>query len=217
MQKAGLAEDCTACEDATQQAAQLPADRVAVLPSPGEVEFIMGGPPCQGYSGMNRFNKGNWSMVQNSMVMSFLSYADFYRPRYFLLENVRNFVSHNKSFTFRLTLRTLLDMGYQVWVSEAVGWDQISVAALARIVHPSNAKACVAHLTEVHVRHGLVWCFILHGRFMTSVARNLYVAVLLETPPLLLLLLNCKACCHKLVVTMLMTSCLCVARCDLVC
>lgn len=38
-----------------------------------------GGPPCQGYSGMNRFNKGNWSMVQNSMVMAFLSYADFYR------------------------------------------------------------------------------------------------------------------------------------------
>lgn len=129
-----------------------------------------GGPPCQGYSGMNRFNKGNWSMVQNSMVMAFLSYAggcrrraaavcfacrrerrpgvggagslclcgnprvdagtphtkpscpvasrrgtaDFYRPRYFLLENVRNFVSHNKSFTFRLTLRSLLDMGYQV-------------------------------------------------------------------------------------------------------
>lgn len=46
--------------------------------------------------------------------MAFLSFADFYRPRYFLLENVRNFVSHNKSFTFRLTLRTLLDMGYQV-------------------------------------------------------------------------------------------------------
>lgn len=35
----------------------------------------------QGYSGMNRFNKGNWSMVQNSMVMAYLSYADFYRPR----------------------------------------------------------------------------------------------------------------------------------------
>ena len=47
-------------------------------------------------------------------VMSYLSYCDLYRPRYFLLENVRNFVSHNKSFTFRLTLRSLLDMGYQV-------------------------------------------------------------------------------------------------------
>jgi site-specific DNA-cytosine methylase len=62
---------------------------------------------------MNRFNKGNWSIVQNSMVMAYLSYADFYRPRYWLLENVRNFVSHNKSFTFRLTVRTLLEMGYQ--------------------------------------------------------------------------------------------------------
>lgn len=41
---------------------------IADLPSPGDVEFMMGGPPCQGYSGMNRFNKGNWSMVQNSMV-----------------------------------------------------------------------------------------------------------------------------------------------------
>ena len=53
---------------AEEQAAKLPADQVAGLPAPSEVEFLCGGPPCQGYSGMNRFNKGNWSMVQNSMV-----------------------------------------------------------------------------------------------------------------------------------------------------
>jgi DNA (cytosine-5)-methyltransferase 1 len=47
-------------------------------------------------------------------VISFLSFADFYRPRYFLLENVRTFASHNRSMTLRLTLRSLLDMGYQV-------------------------------------------------------------------------------------------------------
>ncbi|GFH06104.1 cytosine-specific methyltransferase [Haematococcus lacustris] len=114
MEKAGVLDDCDACDDCMEAAAKLSPEYVADLPLPGEVEFIMGGPPCQGYSGMNRFNKGNWSMVQNSMVMAYLSYADFYRPRYFLLENVRNFVSHNKSFTFRLTLRTLLDIGYQV-------------------------------------------------------------------------------------------------------
>ena len=54
-------------------------------------------------------------------VMSYLSFCDFYRPRYFLLENVRNFVSHNKSFTFRLTLRSLLDMGYQVAAERTAG------------------------------------------------------------------------------------------------
>ena len=56
----------------------------------------------------------------SAQVMSYLSYADFYRPRYFLLENVRNFVSHNKSFTFRLTLRTLLDLGYQVSIRSSI-------------------------------------------------------------------------------------------------
>lgn len=98
---------------AKEQAGNLDAETLASLPAPGEVDFLCGGPPCQGYSGMNRFNKGIWSLVQNSMVMAYLSYADFYRPRYFLLENVRNFVSHNKSHAFRLTLRSLLDMGYQ--------------------------------------------------------------------------------------------------------
>ena len=68
MDKAGLASDCCAHEDAIAGALQMAPDRIAALPKPGEVEFIMGGPPCQGYSGMNRFNKGNWSMVQNSMV-----------------------------------------------------------------------------------------------------------------------------------------------------
>lgn len=63
---------------------------------------------------LDRFNRSAWSMQQNSMVLSFLSYCDALRPRYFLMENVRTFVTHNDGETLRLTLRTLLDMGYQV-------------------------------------------------------------------------------------------------------
>jgi hypothetical protein len=51
-----------------------------------------------------------------AQVISFLSFADFYRPRYFLLENVKTFAMHNRSMTLRLALRSLLDMGYQVCV-----------------------------------------------------------------------------------------------------
>lgn len=68
----------------------------------------------QGFSGMNRFNQSTWSKVQCEMILAFLSFADYFRPRYFLLENVRNFVSFNKGQTFRLTLASLLEMGYQV-------------------------------------------------------------------------------------------------------
>lgn len=51
---------------------------------------------------------------QNSLVSSYLSYCDYYRPRFFILENVRNFVSYKQNMVLKLTLRCLLRMGYQV-------------------------------------------------------------------------------------------------------
>lgn len=62
---------------------------------------------------MNRFNSREYSQFKNSLVVSYLSYCDYYRPKYFILENVRNFVSFKKSMVLKLTLRCLLKMGYQ--------------------------------------------------------------------------------------------------------
>nr|XP_023026505.1 DNA (cytosine-5)-methyltransferase 1-like [Leptinotarsa decemlineata] len=84
------------------------------LPCKGDVEMLVGGPPCQGFSGMNRFNAGQYSLFKNSLVVSYLSYCEYYRPKYFILENVRNFVSFKRSMVLKLTLRCLLAMGYQV-------------------------------------------------------------------------------------------------------
>lgn len=120
------------------------------LPQKGDVEMLCGGPPCQGFSGMNRFNSRTYSKFKNSLVVSYLrsvsqsrfsfllwlnivllfpiwslsahsnpffflccSYCDYYRPKFFLLENVRNFVSFKKSMILKLTLRCLVRMGYQ--------------------------------------------------------------------------------------------------------
>lgn len=66
---------------------------------------------------MNRFNQSTWSKVQCEMILTFSSFADYFRPKYFLLENVRNIVSFNKGQTFRLTLASLLEMGFQVYVA----------------------------------------------------------------------------------------------------
>ncbi|KAK6625433.1 hypothetical protein RUM43_005731 [Polyplax serrata] len=83
------------------------------LPQKGEVDLICGGPPCQGFSGMNRFNSRQYSQFKNSLVVSFLSYCDYYRPKYFILENVRNFVAFKRSMVLKQTLFCLLSMGYQ--------------------------------------------------------------------------------------------------------
>ncbi|KAK7251127.1 hypothetical protein RIF29_34055 [Crotalaria pallida] len=114
MGKCGDTDDCISTSEASELAAKLDEKEIDSLPMPGQVDFINGGPPCQGFSGMNRFNQSSWSKVQCEMILAFLSFADYFRPRYFLLENVRNFVSFNKGQTFRLTLASLLEMGYQV-------------------------------------------------------------------------------------------------------
>ncbi|XP_038712503.1 DNA (cytosine-5)-methyltransferase 1B-like [Tripterygium wilfordii] len=114
MESSGEADDCISTPEATELAAKLDESMIKNLPRPGEVDFINGGPPCQGFSGMNRFNQSSWSKVQCEMILSFLSFVDYFRPKFFLLENVRNFVSFNKGQTFRLTLTSLLALGYQV-------------------------------------------------------------------------------------------------------
>ncbi|XP_063936532.1 DNA (cytosine-5)-methyltransferase 1A isoform X1 [Daucus carota subsp. sativus] len=114
MDKTGDADDCISTPEAAELAAKLSEEEIKNLPLPGQVDFINGGPPCQGFSGMNRFNQSSWSKVQCEMILAFLSFADYYRPKYFLLENVRTFVSFNKGQTFRLAIASLLDMGYQV-------------------------------------------------------------------------------------------------------
>lgn len=114
MEKCGDLDDCISTPEAAELAAKLTEEKINNLPLPGQVDFINGGPPCQGFSGMNRFNQSTWSKVQCEMILAFLSFADYFRPKFFLLENVRTFVSFNKGQTFRLTLASLLEMGYQV-------------------------------------------------------------------------------------------------------
>ena len=40
-------------------------------------------------------------------------YCDFFRPKYFILENVRNFASFNNSVILMTCMRTLASIGYQ--------------------------------------------------------------------------------------------------------
>lgn len=114
MSACGDGDDCISTSEAGKFVEKLNEKVINSLPRPGQVEFINGGPPCQGFSGMNRFNQSTWSKVQCEMILAFLSFADYFRPKYFLLENVKNFVTFNKGQTFRLTLASLLEMGYQV-------------------------------------------------------------------------------------------------------
>lgn len=56
-------------------------------PSPGRFDGIIGGPPCQNYSDANRLRRPEEG---DRLVLEFLRCIDGARPKWFLMENVRN-------------------------------------------------------------------------------------------------------------------------------
>jgi DNA (cytosine-5)-methyltransferase 1 len=83
------------------------------LPQKGEVELMCGGPPCQGFSVMNTFHEGDKARFKNSLIATYLSFCDYFRPSYFILENVKNFAQFNGGRILILCMRALVMMGYQ--------------------------------------------------------------------------------------------------------
>jgi hypothetical protein len=65
------------------------------MPRTGEVEVIVAGFPCPGYSRANHSPKAD--DIKNTLITMTLSYVEFYRPKYVLLENVKELLSHRVS------------------------------------------------------------------------------------------------------------------------
>ncbi|KAI9195148.1 hypothetical protein LWI28_012209 [Acer negundo] len=86
-----------------------------ILPLPGHVDVICGGPPCQGISGFNRFrNKSNpLADEKNKQLVVFMEIVEFLRPRFVLMENVVDLVKFAKGYLGRYALGRLIKMNYQ--------------------------------------------------------------------------------------------------------
>lgn len=68
----------------------------------GEVDLIVGGPPCQSFSTAGR--RGTVQDPRGNLLWEFLRFVEAMRPRFFLMENVRGLVSaalHHRKLTDR--------------------------------------------------------------------------------------------------------------------
>ncbi|WJX25975.1 DNA (cytosine-5-)-methyltransferase [Trifolium repens] len=86
-----------------------------ILPLPGHVDVVCGGPPCQGISGFNRFrNKKNpLEDEKNRQLVVFMDIVQYLRPRFTLMENVVDLVKFSNGFLGRYALGRLVQMNYQ--------------------------------------------------------------------------------------------------------
>ena len=77
--------------------------------------FLVGGFPCQAFSLAGK-RKG-FEDTRGTLFFEIARVLQEKRPRYFLLENVRGLLSHDKGKTFQVILGVLADLGYDVqWI-----------------------------------------------------------------------------------------------------
>ncbi len=117
---------------------------------------------------MNRFNSREYSQFKNSLVTSYISYCDYYRPRFFLLENVRNFVSFKRSMVLKLTLRCLTKMGYQctfgVLQAGQYGVPQTRRRAIILAAAPGEVLPCYPEPTHCFSPRGVQLTVVIDER-----------------------------------------------------
>lgn len=94
---------------------ELPPEMAAGLwnVKPGEIDVLVGCPPCQGFTRLR--NDAGASDPRNGLVMVFLEYVSYFRPRFLVFENVPGLIRlpHGKAFYLKLT-KGLLRLGYRL-------------------------------------------------------------------------------------------------------
>jgi len=77
-----------------------------------EVDLIIGGPPCQGFSSIRPFRSSEEDDPRNSLFEEFAAYVNHFRPPAFVLENVVGLATHKNGQTIEV-MQTCFDrIGY---------------------------------------------------------------------------------------------------------
>jgi len=79
----------------------------------GELDVLVGGPPCQGFSSIRPFRSSNDDDPRNSLFEEYASFVNYFRPKTFILENVVGLATHKKGLTLEVMQECFKDIGYE--------------------------------------------------------------------------------------------------------
>lgn len=80
--------------------------------TPGELDLLAGGPPCQGFS-VNSHIRG-LTDDRNHLFYEFLRFTEYFKPKAILIENVPGIVQMDNGAVVRSIYQALSDLGYTV-------------------------------------------------------------------------------------------------------
>ena len=84
---------------------------VALMEQLGEVNVVVGGPPCQGNSNLNNHTRGD--DPRNELYMRMIRFVELFKPSILLIENVRGVVNNKQKVVPRAN-DYLRKLGYRV-------------------------------------------------------------------------------------------------------
>ena len=77
-----------------------------------DFDLLVGGFPCQSFSVAGR--QQGFNDTRGTLFFDIARILEEKKPQYFLLENVRNLLSHDKGRTFSIMISVLINLGYKV-------------------------------------------------------------------------------------------------------
>ncbi len=81
----------------------------------GELDILIGGPPCQGFSTAgSRF----WDDPRNHLLKSYVTALEVIQPKWFIMENVEGLLTSNKGQYIFEAAKAFIDLGYSIRIEK---------------------------------------------------------------------------------------------------
>ncbi len=82
---------------------------------PGELDMLIGGPPCQGFSTAGqRF----WDDPRNALLKSYAHALQALQPKWFMMENVEGLLTTNNGESAHEAAKAFIDLGYRIRIDK---------------------------------------------------------------------------------------------------
>ena len=98
----------------TKDISKLSDDEILELTNSNDVDVVIGGPPCQGFSIAGNIGRKFIEDPRNRLFKEFARVVRVVKPKYFVMENVARLFTHNKGQTKEEIIKTFKAMGYSV-------------------------------------------------------------------------------------------------------
>src|SRR5437660_2633267 len=100
------------CQDIKQLRVREVAERLELGPS--EIDVVIAGPPCQGFSSIRPYRSINENDERNNLFEQLVIFVAFFKPRFVVFENVIGLLHHKKGRVLENMKSSFEDLGYKV-------------------------------------------------------------------------------------------------------